>query len=121
MEMSTLNPLAPILLTTIVSVLAGYYIGKTAGLRAAGRAYQLAEKVAAQQEKDKKEQEKAKVVGGGSEEDWESEDDGDEVEVADIKKFEDSHEPCKMVSPPLFLFLFQLDGIFFWPKPITNA
>lgn len=104
MEMLTLSPLAPILLTAIVSVLAGYYIGKTAGLRAAERAYQLAEKVTVQQEKDIKEREKASVVESGSEEDWESEDEDDDAEVADIKKFEDSHEPCKMVSPLCFCF-----------------
>lgn len=116
MEMSTLSPLVPIILTAIFSVLAGYYVGKTAGLRAAERAYRLAEKVTGQQEKDRNAQEKPKVVESGSEEDWESEDEDDDAEVADIKKFEDSDEPCKMVESPPFLslflslFLFQLDG-----------
>ncbi|KAL0635682.1 Ribosome biogenesis protein erb1 [Maublancomyces gigas] len=96
MEMSTLSPLVPIILTAIFSVLAGYYVGKTAGLRAAERAYRLAEKVTGQQEKDRNAQEKPKVVESGSEEDWESEDEDDDAEVADIKKFEDSDEPCKM-------------------------
>lgn len=102
MEMSTLSPLAPIILTAISSVLAGYFVGKSAGLRAAERA----EKVTGQQEKDRNDQEKPKVVEIESEEDWESEDEDDDAEVADIKKFEDSNEPCKMVSTLRFCLCF---------------
>lgn len=99
MEVPTPSPLVTILLTAALCALTGFYIGKTSGLRAAERAHRLAENDSARRgdltsaARDAKEREKAMASGG--EEDWESEDeDGD----ADIKNFENSHEPCKMVS-----------------------
>lgn len=105
MEVLTLSPLATILLTAALCALTGFYIGKTSGLRAAERAYRLARndyprKDNSSVEMDTKEREKA--IASGGEEDWESEDeDGD----ADVKKFENSHEPCKMVSLIFYNFL----------------
>lgn len=116
-KMPTLSPLTAIL--PVLCALTGYYVGKTAGLRAAERT-QLAEKDAVQKgsstpaAKDRKG--KGKVVAGGDEE-WESEDESS-GEI-DIKKLENIREDCKMVShfPQfyfiyLYLFIFRL--VSFW-------
>lgn len=100
MEVLTLNPLATILLTAALCALTGFYIGKTSGLRAAERAYRLAGNDNSSVEINTKEREK--TIASGGEEDWESEDEGAD---ADIKKFENSHEPCKMVSLISYNFL----------------
>lgn len=139
MEMPTLSPLALILLTALVSALAGYHVGKASGLRAAERAYRLTEKNTTQADpasaaKSAKGREKVvpAAVESGGEEDWESEDeDGEDsdVETVDVKKFENNHEPCKMVgflitpSPllPHGLFLYDTLELCSVPETVANA
>lgn len=141
MEMPTLSPLALILLTALVSALAGYHAGKASGLRAAERAYRLTEKNTTQANpasaaKNAKGREKVvpAAVESGGEEDWESEDeDGEDsdVETVDVKKFENNHEPCKMVGfpnypppPPLLphgLFLSDTLELCSVPETVANA
>lgn len=113
-------PLSSSPLTTFLAVVlcavAGYYVGKTSGLRAAERIHDLKgrdpalddnfaasgmDRSTSTNAKDRKGKGKAKAED--EEEEWESEDEeGDDEEDDDggvnIKKFENSHEACKMVG-----------------------
>lgn len=116
--MPTLSPPFTTLLAAVLCALAGYYVGKTSGLRRAELIHELNKKptvvlednfASAGMDKststnvnDKKGKAKVKAEDEDDVE-WQSEDQGEDEEDDDggvnIKKFENSHEACKMVGP----------------------
>lgn len=103
------------LVAVVLCALAGYYVGKTSGLRAAERIHDLNKKnpvlddnfTASGTDKSTSTKDKGKgkaKVDEGDDGEWQSEDEGEDEEDGDggvnIKKFENSHEACKMVSIP---------------------
>ncbi|KAH8149512.1 uncharacterized protein LAJ45_06592 [Morchella importuna] len=116
--MPALSPPFTTLLAAVICAIAGYYVGKTSGLRKAENIHELngkdtvvlddnfgagADRNTGIKAIDKKGKGKAKVdAEDGEDVEWESEDENGEDEEDDdggvnINKFENSHEACKMV------------------------